>query len=134
MERAPDWESLEKVCQVERRRSNAMLLSLAMLRPAVYAGILPNRSGAWPALRDQTISRTRLIDAMRSDRFRSSFLSCLQHLASIASADAGLELTPLHTTTGAADGIVLLQRCWLSAGAPTQSAGVPWRSEHNRDA
>src|SRR5262245_28306985 len=65
---------LRKPCQGERRRSNGMLLSLATLRPAIGAGILPNRSGAWLAQRDQTIPRTRLIDAMRSDRFRSALL------------------------------------------------------------
>src|SRR5262245_62657736 len=51
-----------------------MLLSLATLRPAIGAGILPNRSGAWLSQLDQTIPRTRLIDAMRSDRFRSALL------------------------------------------------------------
>src|SRR5262245_11566682 len=39
----------------------------------MLAGILPSRSGAWPALRGRTTPRTRSIDVTRSDRFRSTF-------------------------------------------------------------
>jgi hypothetical protein len=44
--------------------------SAALARAARYK---LSRSGAWLALRGRTIPRTRSIDAMRSDRFRSTF-------------------------------------------------------------